>query len=73
MPKAALKIWRQFGTNDRLLISAVLSLVNYRGRGQGLAMMIDFQKSSFRVPSPIVWHCFIEHLSYGVAIQSFKV
>ena len=42
MPKAALKIWRQFGTNDRLLISAVLSHVNYRGGGQGLAMMIDF-------------------------------
>ena len=28
MPKAALKIWQQFATNDRLLISAVLSQKN---------------------------------------------
>ena len=36
-------VWRHFGTvDDRLLISAVLSQVNYGEGGQGLAMMIDF-------------------------------
>ena len=66
MPKAALKIWRQFGTNDRLLISAVLSHVNYRGEAK------DWQWWLISKRAPSKFHPLFPQL-YGIVSLSIWI